>query len=50
MKFKGRSRIDSARIHSWDYASPGGYFVTKCTSQVKLFFGKIDEGFPVLNK
>ncbi len=50
MKFKGRYRIDSARLSSWDYSSPGWYFVTVCTKQMKSYFGRIDQGSSILNK
>ena len=43
MKFKNRYRIESARLRSWDYSSPGWYFVTVCTKRMKPYFGKIDQ-------
>ena len=49
LKFKKRYRIESSRLRSWDYASPGWYFVTICTKQMKPFFGRIDQGCPVYN-
>ncbi len=48
MKFKNKYRIESARLRSWDYTSPGWYFVTVCTKQMKPFFGEIDQGSPIL--
>ncbi len=50
MKFKDRYRIESARLHSWDYASPGWYFVTICTKQTKPYFGRIDQESSILNE
>lgn len=44
MKFKSRYRIDSARLHSWDYSSPGWYFVTICTKNKDRFFGDVIRG------
>jgi REP element-mobilizing transposase RayT len=44
MKFKTRYRIDSTRHRSWDYASPGWYFVTICTKHRENFFGDINCG------
>ena len=41
MKFKSRYRIEPARLPSWDYASPGLYFVTICTKNNEEFFGEI---------
>ncbi|MGB2895169.1 MAG: transposase [Anaerolineales bacterium] len=41
MKFKGRYRIESARLRSWDYSSPGWYFVTVCTRNKETFFGDV---------
>ncbi|WP_353562827.1 transposase [Longimonas sp.] len=39
--FKGTYRIESARHPTWDYRSPGWYFVTICTHQRAHFFGTI---------
>jgi len=50
MKFKNKYRIESARLHSWDYASPGLYFVTVCTKQIEPYFGGIDQGLNILNE
>ena len=41
MKFKNRYKIDSARLPSWDYSSPGWYFVTVCTKNKENFFGDV---------
>jgi putative transposase len=50
MKFKNKYRIESARLRPWDYSSPGWYFVTVCTKQMKPYFGRIDQGFPILSE
>jgi len=50
MKFKGRYRIEFARLRSWDYASPGWYFVTICTKNKRTFFGRIDQETSILNE
>ena len=39
--FKGKYRIKSARLPSWDYSSAGFYFVTICTKGMGEFFGEI---------
>ena len=41
MRFKGRYRVETARLKGWDYASEGWYFVTICTSERTSFFGEI---------
>lgn len=40
-KFKGKYRIASTRLSSWDYSSPGHYFVTICTQNLQPFFGEV---------
>ncbi len=44
MKFKNKYRIEPARLRSWDYASPGWYFVTVCTKNRENFFGDVIGG------
>ncbi len=39
--FKEKFKIDSTRILDKDYATPGKYFVTICTGNRKLLFGKV---------
>ncbi|HRY63202.1 MAG TPA: transposase [Patescibacteria group bacterium] len=48
--FKGEYRIKSIRLENWNYAEEGWYFVTICTEDRKLFFGKIEGGKMKLNK
>ncbi len=50
MKFKNRYRIESARLASWDYSSPGWYFVTVCTKNKENFFGDVVCGEMCLSK
>ena len=40
-KFQNKFRIESARLHNWDYRSDGSYFITICTKNRDHFFGKI---------
>ena len=44
MKFKSKYRIESVRLRSWNYASPGWYFVTVCTKHKEIFFGNVIDG------
>jgi REP element-mobilizing transposase RayT len=41
-KFKGKYRIDSARLKYWDYSADGGYFITIVTKDRECFFGEIE--------
>jgi REP element-mobilizing transposase RayT len=40
-KFRGKYRIPSARLRTWNYASNAMYFVTVCTNNREHFFGEI---------
>ncbi len=42
--YKNKYRVESIRLKNWDYASPGGYFVTICTKNRVPYFGKIVHG------
>jgi hypothetical protein len=42
-KYKGKYRIESTRLPSWDYASPGFYFVTICTQAKAPYFGEVTD-------
>jgi putative transposase len=42
--FKGKYRVETARLQNWDYASAGWYFVTVCTRNRVCFFGEVTEG------
>ena len=43
-KFKGKYRIPSARLQSWDYGWDGAYFITICTKDKIHYFGAIANG------
>jgi REP element-mobilizing transposase RayT len=48
-KFNGKYRINSARWAGWDYGRNAAYFVTICTANRSLDFGKINDGVMVFN-
>lgn len=39
--FRNKYRVESTRLPGYDYASPGGYFVTICAGGMKECFGEI---------
>jgi len=39
--FRNKYRVESIRRPDWDYSSPGLYFVTICTCEMKMFFGVV---------
>lgn len=39
--FRGKYRIESARLPNYDYSSSGRYFVTICTHNRQHFFGEV---------
>lgn len=43
-KYKGKYRIPSARLQTWDYGSNGMYFITICTHNREHYFGEIVDG------
>jgi REP element-mobilizing transposase RayT len=43
-KFKGKYRIESARLPHWDYRWEGIFFITICTDNRKPYFGEINNG------
>ena len=43
-KYKGRYRIESARLKNWDYGWNAAYFVTICTHGREHYFGDIIDG------
>ena len=49
-RFKNKYRIPSARLRSWDYGSPGLYFITICTNDRKNFLGEIKDAEMFLNE
>ena len=48
-KFRGKYRIASARLQSWDYGSNGMYFITICTGDRNHFFGEVVQGKMILS-
>jgi putative transposase len=39
--FQNKYKISSARLQTWDYANPGMYFITICTTNRECYFGEI---------
>jgi len=48
-KFRGRYRVDSARLAGWDYRTTGWYFITVCTKDHIPFFGHVMDGEMILS-
>lgn len=48
--YKNKYRIESARLQSWDYSSPGYYFITVCTHNRLNLFGDIINNVMDLNE
>ena len=48
--YKGKYRIESARLPGWDYSSPGYYFLTICTHNRECLFGNIADKKMYLNE
>ncbi len=49
-KFKGKYRIESARLKGYDYSSEGSYFITICAHKMQHFFGHIENEKMQLNE
>jgi REP element-mobilizing transposase RayT len=49
-KFKGKYRIPSARLQTWDYGNNGAYFLTLCTHNRETYFGNIEDGNMLLSE
>ena len=49
-KFRGKYRIPSARLQTWDYGANGAYFVTICTYGREDYFGDCKNGIMNLNE
>jgi len=47
--FDHKYRIEPARLHGWNYASAGSYFLTICTYKNKFILGNIQDGKMVLS-
>ena len=39
--FNNKYRIQTTRLQGWDYSSSGWYFITVCTKDHEMYFGKI---------
>jgi hypothetical protein len=48
--FREKYRIESARKPYWDYTLPGCYFITICTHEKRLYFGRIENAIMTLSK
>jgi REP element-mobilizing transposase RayT len=48
-KFRGKYRIESNRLHGWDYAHNGMYFITLVTQHRECSLGHIENGKMVLS-
>jgi putative transposase len=42
--FRGKYRIPSTRLLTWNYASAGLYFITICTKNRRHYFGEVIQG------
>ena len=49
-KFRGKYRIESARMPNWDYGWRGYYFVTICTKGRACYFGEIVDKQMILSE
>lgn len=47
--YKGKYRIESARLPGWDYAGAGWYYVTICTYGQACFLGEVVGGLVILS-
>ncbi len=43
-KFRNKYRIEPNRLQTWDYSSPGAYFLTVCVHQRKRILGQVIKG------
>ena len=48
--FQDKYRVESIRLHGYDYSQNGMYFVTVCTNDRVCLFGRIDHKKMVLNQ
>ncbi|MFC1562531.1 hypothetical protein ACFL4Z_00595 [candidate division KSB1 bacterium] len=49
-RFRGKYRIETARLKNWDYGSRGYYFVTICVKNRECFFGNVDDNKMILSE
>ncbi|MGB8316872.1 MAG: transposase [Ignavibacteriaceae bacterium] len=47
--FRNKYRVEPNRLKCWDYSTPGWYYITICTRNMKCWFGKIEDEKVVLN-
>jgi putative transposase len=48
--FQDKYRVESIRLHGYDYSKNGMYFVTVCTRDRRHLFGKIEKRTMILNQ
>ena len=48
-RYRGRYRIESARLPGYDYTTPGRYHVVICTAERACFFGDVRDGTMMLS-
>jgi len=49
-RFRGKYRIETARLKNWDYGSSGYYFVTVCVKNRECVFGNVDDNKVILSE
>ena len=49
-RFRGKYRIEIARLKNWDYGSSGYYFVTICVKNGECVFGNVDDNKMILSE
>jgi len=49
-RFRGKYRIETARLKNWDYGSSGYYFVTICVKNRERVFGNVDDNKMILSE
>ena len=49
-RFRGKYRIETARLKNWDYGSSGYYFVTICVKNRECVFGNLDDNKMILSE
>ncbi len=47
--YNNKYRSETTRLPSWDYSSPGYYFVTICVRHMRHLFGRVENDAMVLN-
>ena len=49
-RFRGKYRIETARLKNWDYGSSGYYFGTICIKRRECVFGNVDDNKMMLSE